>query len=141
MRQHTNGSDPHVVVVHTGQSQPNLPVVKEPASHADAVKNTVAVIATGFGIVASCLTGAFYIVGEAKAESAKVAADAGREVKTLRSDFEQYKLDRAQERREDRAEIFELRNDVRGLYKYVKTGRDQPRLEKEVAPPPVDGGK
>lgn len=134
-----NGSDPRVVVVQT-PSQPNLPVVKEPASHADIIKSTATVLGACVAIFASIWSGVNYVVSEAKAESTVVAGDAGRKVQELRQDFEQFKLDQAQQRREDRAIMFELQGDVRGLYKYMKSGREQPRLEREVVPH-IDGGK
>lgn len=96
-------------------------------------------------IIGSILGGARFVVVSAWAQ-AQDHADAGLGV--LRAEFDAHKREEETARRGQeaqvnsmRTEVYELRKEQRALYDYMKTGRDQPILEKPLPPPPLDGGR
>ena len=95
------------------------------------------------GIVASVLGGARYLVVATWAQG-KEHADAG--VAVLRAEFAAHVQEEAQSRKttleqvkDQRVEVREMRQELRAVYDYMKTGREQPTLEKPL--PPMDGGR
>lgn len=95
------------------------------------------------GIVGTILGGAKWLVSATWAQG-KEHADAG--VTVLRAEFAAHVKEETQSRqvtldqvKEQRTETRELRQELRAVYDYMKTGREQPTLEKPL--PPMDGGR
>lgn len=78
-----------------------------------------------------------WLVRDAVAQDAGVQALEKR-ITVQEKAFEQHMLDDAQAKRQQQADNYELRNDVKALYESVMTGKKSERLERPIPPP--DGG-
>ena len=120
-------------------------VLQELKSHEAAEKKTLNLqtVVILLSIVGSILGGARLVVVSAWAQ-AKEHTDAGLGV--LRAEFDAHKKEEETARRVQehqvnamRTEVYELRKEQRALYDYMKTGREQPILDRPL--PPLDGGQ
>lgn len=84
-----------------------------------------AVGTVGFAIVAVAFAAYFRVIGDARAE-----VDAGVKVLTVRVDEAEQRIARTNDEiRATRSEVKEVQADIRALYRAMRTGEKQPRLE------------
>ena len=132
---------------HHAAAEPVTPatVLAELQRHEKAEKKLVNLqtVVILLGIVGTVLGGFRVLVISAWAQ-AKDHADAG--VAIVRAEFEAHKAEEATARRRMESQVDNLmiemresRKEQRAIYDYMKTGREQPSLERPL--PPLDGGR